>query len=249
MARRTDGAKVAYRMLADGLRDAIAADVYAGGRRLPTEAELASDHKVSRQTVRRAMQELVAEGYVYRVPGRGTFTADRGHRYLRQLGSIEDLLNLSVDSELEVVTPLQRRVDIDAASRLRLDSDSLYCLTFRRLHHGAPVCYTSTFLPSAVGRTLADIPELETVGATTPTTIIGLVEARMNGLIVAADQSITVGRVPREAAREIQCEPGDPLLRIDRLYYDEHDRPVELAINWYNPDMYTYRVRLQRSQH
>jgi GntR family transcriptional regulator len=248
MARRTD-ATVAYRVLADELREAITADAYAGGRRLPTEAELASSHEVSRQTVRRAMQELVAEGYVYRVPGRGTFVDDRGHRYLRQLGSIEDLLNLSVDSQLEVVTPLQRRVDVEAASRLRLDSDTLYCLTFRRVHQGAPVCYTSTFLPPGVGRMLADMAELTTTGAKTPTTIIGLVETRTDGLIVAADQSITVGRVPSAAAREIQCEPGDPVLRIDRLYFDQHDRPVELAINWYNPETYTYRVRLQRSQH
>lgn len=242
-------AKVAYRVLADELRDAITADAYAGGRRLPTEAELASSHEVSRQTVRRAMQELVAEGYVYRVPGRGTFAADRGHRYLRQLGSIEDLLNLSVDSQLEVVTPLHRRVDIEAASRLRLDSDTLYCLTFRRLHQGAPVCYTSTFLPPGVGQVLEDMVELTTTGAKTPTTIIGLVESRMDGLIVAADQSITVGRAPSAAAHEIQCEPGHPVLRIDRLYYDQHDRPMELAINWYNPEIYTYRVRLQRSQH
>ncbi len=38
-----------------------------------------------------------------------------------------------------------------------------------------------------------------------------------------------------------------PVLRIDRLYSDSDRRPVELAVNWFHPDHYSYRVRLRRS--
>lgn len=244
---RTGGThRVAYRALADELREALANGVYRDGRRLPTEAELAASHGVSRQTVRRAMQDLVAEGAVYRVPGRGTFAAAQDGRYLRRLGSIDDLLNLSIDTQLEVVEPLRRRVDVDAAGRLRLPSDSVYTLTFRRLHHGEPICYTSTYLPPRIGELLSAVEILNIVGATTSSTVIGLVEARMPGVIGTADQSITVGSLPAEAARAIGGRTGDPVLRIDRIYLDADDSPVELAINWYNPDKYTYRVQLRR---
>ena len=63
----------AYQVLSRQLRDEIAAGMYRGGARLPTESELVQRHGVSRQTVRRAFQDLVAEGVVYRVPGRGTY--------------------------------------------------------------------------------------------------------------------------------------------------------------------------------
>ena len=53
------------------VRNRILHGDYADGRRLPTEAELAERHGVSRQTVRRAFQDLVADGMVYRVPGGG----------------------------------------------------------------------------------------------------------------------------------------------------------------------------------
>lgn len=73
----------AYQVLRQRLRDEIAAGAYPPeGVRLPTESELVAEHGLSRQTVRRAFQDLVAEGVVYRVPGRGTY-ANRG--YLRQL--------------------------------------------------------------------------------------------------------------------------------------------------------------------
>src|SRR5262249_783477 len=72
------------------LRDEVAQLARGAGAaredgRLPTEAELARSYGVSRQTVRRAFQDLVAEGMVLRVPGRGTFVAPR-RPYLRQFG-------------------------------------------------------------------------------------------------------------------------------------------------------------------
>src|SRR5580692_11463780 len=107
------GRPVAYRALAARIRDAIRNGEYAGGRQLPTEDQLSASYSVSRQTVRRAMQDLVAEGFIYRVAGRGTYPVAEEDRYLRQFGSVEELMALSVDTECEVVSPLQRRIDIE----------------------------------------------------------------------------------------------------------------------------------------
>lgn len=238
----------AYRRLTEQLRGELAHGVYDDGTRLPTEAELARDHAVSRQTVRRAMQDLVAEGAIYRVPGRGTFAAPAdGERYLRRLGSIDDLLGLALDTRLEIVTPLRRGVDVDVASRLRRDDDTVYSLSFRRLHRGDPISYTSMFLIPEVGEQLTDLAELTTPGATSDTTIIGLIEKRHPGIIGSADQSITVATPPAAVAEAIGTDPDERVLRIDRIYHDTADVPVELAINWYNPQRYTYRVKLRRS--
>ncbi|NIL77296.1 putative fructoselysine utilization operon transcriptional repressor [Rhodococcus sp. B10] len=76
-----------YRTVANRLRSEISAGVYKDGVRLPTEAELAAEYGASRQTIRRAFHDLVAEGIVDRVPGRGTFAAEQTGRYHRKLGS------------------------------------------------------------------------------------------------------------------------------------------------------------------
>src|SRR5260370_14749705 len=154
----------AYQTLRDRLRGEIAAGDYRDGTRLPTESELVARHGLSRQTVRRAFQDLVSEGMVYRVPGRGTYASETGRRYLRQLGSIEDLMSLSDDTTMEVRAGLQRRVDVDAASRLRLDDDVAYTVVFRRLHDGVPFVLTTVHLvpsvaqPGLASRALAAAP-------------------------------------------------------------------------------------------
>jgi GntR family transcriptional regulator len=193
------------------------------------------------------MQDLVSEGLVYRVPGRGTFPAPRDSRYLRQFGSVEDLMALSLDTRLELVRPLQRRVDLAAAGRLRLDSDVVCSVDFRRLHDGLPLCFTRVCVPPDVGRLLVDVPELHEVGATSEHTVLGLLDARLESPVLEAEQSISVGGVPPEASGALDTPDGQPVLRIDRLYTDAAARPVELAVNWFHPDHYSYRVRLRRS--
>jgi GntR family transcriptional regulator len=239
-------AEAAYQRLARTLRGEIRRGRYADGARLPTEAELARDFSVSRQTVRRAFHDLVAEGLVRRTAGRGTFATPRGP-YLRQFGSIEDLMALSLDTELEIVEPLRRQVDLDAASRLRLDDDLVHSVLFRRLHNGIPFCVTSVHVRPEIGSLLAELPELTTAGAVSDVTVIAMIDTRTGVRIAEAEQSITaVAAGPRQCAR-LGCQPGAPLLRVDRTYLATDGRLVELAISHFLPEHYSYRVKLRRS--
>ena len=148
---------VAYRTLAAQIRNAIRNGEYADGRQLPTEEQLVASYSVSRQTVRRAMQDLVSEGIIYRVAGRGTYPVAEQDRYVNHFGSVEELMALSLDTECEVVSPLQRRVDVETASRLRLPSDEIFAVTLVRLHADIPFCYTSVYLPPRIGQLLTDV--------------------------------------------------------------------------------------------
>jgi GntR family transcriptional regulator len=237
--------KPAYQVLREQLRDEIAAGRYSDGARLPTESELVAQHGLSRQTVRRAFQDLVAEGAVYRVPGRGTYASEPG-RYLRQLGSIEDLMSLSDDTTMEVLAGLRRRVDVDAASRLRLDDDVVYSVVFRRLHDGVPFVSTTVHLvPSAAQPVLTSSALAD--GAVGTHTVIGLLEPHLAEPIAEAAQSITVAPADAAVANAVGCEPGHPMLRVDRLYSDSSGSPVELSVSHFLPEQYTYRVTLRRS--
>jgi DNA-binding GntR family transcriptional regulator len=236
----------AYQTLRDQLRGEIAAGHYRDGARLPTESELVARHSLSRQTVRRAFQDLVAEGVVYRVPGRGTYASEPGGRYLRQLGSIEDLMSLSDDTTLEVLAGLRRRVDVDAASRLRLDDDVVYSVVFRRLHDGVAFVSTTVHLvPLAAQRVLSSSVLAD--GAVGTHTVIGLLEPHLTDPIIEAAQSITVAPADDLVADAVGCQPGHPMLRVDRLYSDTGGRPVELSVSHFLPEQYTYRVTLRRS--
>jgi GntR family transcriptional regulator len=236
----------AYRTLAARIRTAIRDGEYADGRQLPTEEQLAVSYAVSRQTVRRAMQDLVSEGIIYRVAGRGTYPVAEEDRYVNHFGSVEELMALSLDTECQLVSPLQRKVDVEIASRLRLSSDEIFTATLVRLHADVPFCFTSVYLPPRIGNLLTDVEDLSWPGRRSRVTVIGLIDSRETGSITTAEQSISAAAATAAAAEYLGRATGEPLLRIDRLYFDGQGDTVELAISYFDPEHYSYRVKLRR---
>jgi DNA-binding GntR family transcriptional regulator len=245
MSRTTESS---YAMIARVLRERVLQGSYKDGRQLPTEAELAQEYQVSRQTVRRAFQDLVAEGLVYRVPGRGTFAQASTSGYVRQVGSVDDLMGLAEDTSMQVVSPLARKVDLISASRLRLPADAVYEMSFVRMHEGVIFCATTVYLPPAVGKLLADVPDLAKKGSVSTFTIIGQLDLRLPKPIAEAQQSITVAAASAAVAAQLRCEPGHSVMRIDRLYLDTEGDCVELATSYFLPEHYSYRIRLLRNR-
>lgn len=237
----------AFRRVWSDLRTQILENEFPVDTALPTEAEIARKYSVSRQTVRRAFQDLVAEDLVFRVPGRGTFAKPSSARYLRQFGSIEDLMGLSADSQLQVLYPLTAAVEPAGAGRLRLSDDRVAKMTFLRLHHGEAFSHTAVYLPPRVRAQLGDVEELASPGTVSPVTVISLLDRVLESPIQSAEQSITVAFASGEVAQSLALPSGTPLLRIDRMYFETEDAPVELAISHFHPDRYSYRVRLRRN--
>src|SRR5947209_5874021 len=62
-----------YREVRRRLLDSLAGGVWAPGDALPPESELAKRYTVSIGTLRKAVDELVADGILVRQQGRGTF--------------------------------------------------------------------------------------------------------------------------------------------------------------------------------
>ncbi|MEV1175880.1 GntR family transcriptional regulator [Nonomuraea sp. NPDC049784] len=239
-------AEPAFRRVWGDLRTQILGHAFPPDTPLPTEAEIARQYAVSRQTVRRAFQDLVAEDLVFRVPGRGTFVTPASGRYLRQFGSVEDLMALSADSQLQVLRPITAAVDPTSAGRLRLSDDRVVTISFLRLHQGEPFSHTNVYLPPRVAAHLDGAKELSDPGTVSRITVIGLLDQALEAPIQDAEQSITIGTASPEVAESLGLALHTPLLRIDRMYFDTDGDPIELAISHFHPDRYSYRTRLRR---
>jgi GntR family transcriptional regulator len=240
--------EAAYRMLARDLRAHIAEAGDAGDTRLPTEAELAVQYGVSRQTVRQAFHELVAAGFVYRVRGKGTFTVPREAHYLNQFGSFEEFIALAPDMIFEVISKLEPEVNVGIAGTLHLSDDLVFGLLIRRLREQVPFAVSKIFFPPSVARVLASTQELTEVGSKSHATIINVLDERLDVPITDAVQSITAVAAPPEVVDLLHCEPGHPVLRIERIWSDRDGRPVEVAISHILSEFYSYRVKLKRQQ-
>ena len=96
-----------YEQVRDALRRLVVSGALAPGDKLPSVRQLAASLAINPNTIQRAYEALEQEGYVYSVPGKGSFAADRremdGRRkeeLLRQLDAIaEELRFFGVTAE------------------------------------------------------------------------------------------------------------------------------------------------------
>lgn len=88
-------ARPIYEQVRDNLRRLMVSGAIQEGEKLPSVRSLASNLAINPNTIQRAYESLEAEGYVYSIPGKGSFTAPRTgvdeERRDRLLGQFDSL--------------------------------------------------------------------------------------------------------------------------------------------------------------
>ena len=135
-----------YVLISNDIRDKIMTGVYAINEQLPSEKEMCVDYGVSKMTIKRALDILVAEGLVIKRRGSGTFVRDlgdmanqfRGMSAMNQDKAISsNVLNFSV-----------RTASPEIASQLNVTEGSFIYDVYRvRLVDGEPRVIEQTYMP------------------------------------------------------------------------------------------------------
>lgn len=73
-----------YDQIYSQIKDAILSGQVAEGEALPSIRVLAKDLRISVITTKRAYDELENEGFIYTLPGKGCFVAERSTELLRE---------------------------------------------------------------------------------------------------------------------------------------------------------------------
>jgi len=226
------------------IADAIRRDLKNQGERIPSEHELCATFRVSRPTVRQALDVLVQEGRLYRHAGRGTFaTAVAGDdRRLRVIGSIDDIMAMGEETWFEVLAREQIPVPANIAQALRLPPGSSgYRICGVRHGDGGPFQHATAWLPLAIGQAVSD----EDLSKS----LIGSVERHLKMPIKFMEQTVDAALAPRSVAELLKLRPRSPLLLFERLYFAASGEPVEFALTYQTGRRYPYKVSLSRSEH
>jgi GntR family transcriptional regulator len=144
-----------YLQIADALRRELRGE----GERIPSEHQLCALYKVSRPTIRQALDVLVQEGRLYRHAGRGTFSTPTpgGDRKLRVIGSLDDMIALGDESWFKLIAREVVRVPANIAQALRLPPGSeTYRVVGVRHADVGPFQHVTAYLPLAMGKALSD---------------------------------------------------------------------------------------------
>lgn len=232
-----------YLQIAEYLRGRIESGKLSPGDQLPPETELAERFHVSRHTIREALRYLKARGYVESRQGKGSVVRDvrRNLRVNPVIGSINDLVQFASETVLRPVSVAAEPVSDEVAEFLNLASGTkvLRVSALRCDEDGAAFGFTNVYVPTDLAAGLSP----ETIHNVP---IYAQIERDAGIEVVGVEQRITAVGVGEEVAGHLGVEPGEPVLRIARLYYEEDGRPVEFAESFHHSSAYEYLIHLRK---
>ena len=137
-----------YYLVKKAIVENIDNEVYDSKEPIPSERELMETYQVSRITIRKAIDELVTEGYLYKVQGKGTYVkTDEGSNNLFSITSCtEDVLKLGMIPSKKVVVSELVNANVKRAKALEItSSDNVYMIGRILYADKEPLNYTLTF--------------------------------------------------------------------------------------------------------
>jgi GntR family transcriptional regulator len=243
MQRTTNGAPL-YHTTYLVLRSKIIDGILPPDAPMPPEIELARQFGVSRITMRRALDELRIEGLIVRRAGRGTFVAPApvdppGVVERIESDLIENLVALGLKSKVRVLEFGYLVPPLSIARMLEISPGLVAQRAVRvRSYQGKPFAYLTTYIPEEFGRSFTRIELANNL-------LLALLE-RAGAKAHSAEQTISATAADPETAAAIETSVGEPLLAITRLVRDQANRPVQYLRALYRPDLYRYRMTMQR---
>lgn len=234
-----------YVAVATALTGAIAAGRHPVGTALPTEHELCEQFAVSRFTVREALRQLAEAGLVTRKPRAGTIVVSRARRrpYVQTIGSIDDLLQYSTDTEMRMLYLGTVTHEVGAPIELPFPAGETWGFGLGVRHRegdGQPVCVTRVYLnPGFKGIT-------RRISARTGP-IYRVIEAHYGVRVARIEQRIMAGTLSREDALRLKAKPGAAVLRMQRFYYDVDGRLLEVSDSLHPADRFSYAMTIRNA--
>lgn len=208
-----------YMRIAAWLRERVDSGDFPPLARVPSEIELARRFSVSRETVRSAMERLIADGYLFRRPGKGTFVAARR---IEHSGSTQTSLSATLDGmglshQTRVLLARSMPADRHVARALHLSAGStVICIRRLRLVEGEPVALHTTCLLEAY----ADILEHDLRGSLQE--LLGTAGVP----IVTSRDTLQAVHADADEARQLGISAGSPLLRLEGVGLDRSGQPL-----------------------
>lgn len=207
------------------------------GDALPSERQLCVEHGVSRVTVREAIGQLVSEGLVVRVRGRGTFVAERTYQSELRLASFhEDMRRLGLEPGTVVLSVKRTKPPADTAEVLELGTgQDAWHVRRLRLADGSPISVDDAWYSADL------FPGLDSTDLTA--SIYDTLASRYGHPVDRAEQTVGAGEATSEVSTLLAMPKKGSVLTFDRRSYSGK-QAVEHTYTWFRADRYRLHMTL-----
>lgn len=219
-----------YEEIADIIRTRISDGTYPVDSKLPTQSDLAEEFKVSRMTIKKAIEMLTIEGLVISKQGNGTKVLnssfwdkeDSKFRLNNYNGLSNDLKDDPRQLTSQIIEFMVEFPNAEMAERLQVEeSTPVYKIIRLRLLDGEPYALEHTYMACDLVPGLDDSILLASVYDYLWNTL----ELKFAG----SYRHITAEKPDHYDKDYLACKDDDPILQVEQVVYLENGRPIEYS--------------------
>lgn len=223
------------------LEEKIENEEFPADEPIPSERELMEMYQVSRITVRKAVDELVNEGYLYKIQGKGTYvkTDERSSNLFAITSCTEDVVRMGMKPTKKVMVAELVYANAKRAKALEITQEERVFMLGRILFADQePLNYTVTFLPEklfpGIDRHSFDRESLYQV-----------LQEEYGVRLTKARRTIEAILARDEVAEYLDIEEGSPIILFRCVTYgivNGKEIPVENFKCYYRTDKFKFYI-------
>lgn len=235
-----------FRQLATWMREQVSTGAWRRGDQLPMEITLAEQLNVARGTLRKAVDQLIDEGLLVRVRGRGTFIAHDIVRspltsFLTTLA--EELEQRGIDYTTHVLTQEVISAPPPIAAALGVEGSIFHLRRMRGDGEGSITLLDNwVVLPPLCAERAILVKQDYTENS-----LFGTLESDLGIALSRGSRTVSAIGADRNLARILGVPHGFPLIDMKQVTYDVSDRPVETSRIWIRSDRLRIRSIVHRA--
>jgi GntR family transcriptional regulator len=234
-----------YEQISQNLREIILNGYLESGEALPSEWELSELYRVSRMTVRRAIDDLVRQNWLNRRQGVGTFISKPMIASIApsKLSFTEEMLAIGLKPSSRLlnnqVIPAASRI----ASLLRLaPGEPVIELTRLRLADDIPILIETAYLPCI------RFPDLQNDASLETGSLYECLHRRYGVIITRMDQTLKPVLLTESQASFLLAQPGAPSILSEIVAYSSDGEVVEFSSSVSSSDHSEFYFSFERSE-
>lgn len=208
-----------YLEIAEKIKQKIIANILKPNELLPSEKQLYLEYNVSRRTIRHSIMKLVDDGFLYTVPGKGTFVHLQANNIYKVSLQTEDILLKNYDTAKLYSVKIQKP-DIHQVYHLQVAPDErVLCIRWLLKRNNVTIAYDIKTIPYFSG-----IPISESDLGFTP--LRDILITKFSQFELNEEIHVTAVSTDEELSEIMELELSSLVLYIDNKVFDNDMAPL-----------------------
>lgn len=215
-----------YQQLKEHIIERIDKKIWEPEDKIYSENQLYEKFGVSRNTAKKAIEDLVQEGVLYRIQGKGTFVSlPKIEQSLSAFYSFSQVLSKKGLNPKDIVLGIEI---IEASHKIAKElnvekGEEVVTLQRLRYANDEPIILETSYLPKSI------INQVEKLEQVSHTPLYDILNTSFNVVVTSAKETFEPILIREEENRHLEVEVGSPALLLERIAYDPSKRPVEFC--------------------